>query len=119
MILIALFPLLQFFLFYICVNANQIILAFKTYEDSGLAIFAGFNNFKNVIHDMLYDLVMVKALFNSIIFFCASFITISLSILMAFFWWKKVWTSGFIKILALLPNLLSITVFVMIYRYTI
>lgn len=119
MIFGALFPLLQFILFYVCVNGNQIILAFKTYEDSGLAAFAGVDNFKNVIHDMLYDVVMQKALLNSVVFFCASFLSIVLAIFMAFFWWKKVWTSGFIKILALLPNLLSGPVFVMIYRYTV
>ena len=118
MIFGALFPLLQFILFYVCVNGNQIILAFKRYDDS-FAVFAGFENFKNVINDMLYDVVMKKALLNSVICFGVTFLTIVLSILLAFFWWKQVWTSGFIKILALLPNLLSVSVFVMIYRYTV
>ena len=119
MILGALFPLLQFILFYVCVNGNQIILAFKTYNNDGTAVFAYFDNFKSIIHDMFHDVVMIKAMKNSVIFFGMTLITIVFSILIAFFWWKKVWGSGFIKILALLPSLLSISVFVMVYRYTV
>ena len=43
-------PILQFCVFYIGVNANSLLLAFKDYSD-GPAKFVGFDNFERLFYD--------------------------------------------------------------------
>ncbi|MFQ9738393.1 MAG: hypothetical protein ACLR06_12115 [Christensenellaceae bacterium] len=44
-------PLLHFFIFYICVNFNSILLAFKSYDSESGYQWVGLQNFKNLFSD--------------------------------------------------------------------
>ena len=119
MIVGSLFSLFQFILFYICVNGRQIVLAFTEYDELGKQSFAGFANFSKFIWDIFNDPTMGIALKNSVIFLCAGILNTLIAIIVSFCIWKQVPAHGFFKMIFLLPSILSISVFVMIYRYTV
>ena len=47
------FPILQFLIFYIGVNLNSILLAFKSYDYQSGYTFVWFDNFKQVVLDIV------------------------------------------------------------------
>lgn len=114
------FPLLQFFIMYICVNFNSILLAFKSYEDvagSTNFVFAGFDNFAEQIDRLFNDIRYGIMLKNSLtMWFFSSPVTILIAVLIAYSVWKKVYFSGFFSTMLFMPSILSTVVFVMILR---
>ena len=44
-------PCLQFFIFWVCVNANSLLLAFRRYDYDEGFLWAGLDNFIQVIKD--------------------------------------------------------------------
>src|SRR5690554_2364534 len=69
-ILVLAFPMTQFAIFYLGVNFNSILLAFRSYDVmSGQYIWAGLNNFKEVFADLSNMAMFSIAFRNSIIAF--------------------------------------------------
>ena len=113
-------PLMQFFLFYVCVNFNQIIMSFQKYEGtSDVAEWAWLDNYIRFLKNMVNDPAMEYCLKNSFIFFGTSVISLLVGMIIAYMWWKEPPFHDFFKFIALLPSLISITVFIMLYRFTI
>ncbi len=114
------FPLLQFFVMYICVNFNSILLAFKEYEDvagSNEFIFVGFDNFAEQLDLIFNDIRYATMMKNSLtMWFFSSPVTILIAMLIAYSVWKKVYFSGFFSTMLFMPSVLSTVVFVMILR---
>lgn len=113
------YPTVQFFIFYIGVNFNSILLAFQK-ELSGKLIFAGFENFKIVLDDMFVNGNLSVAMVNSTIQFVLSmFIGTPLHIVVAYAVFKKIPFSGFFKIMLFMPSMISNMVFVICGTYLI
>lgn len=113
-------PLIQFFIFYFLVNFNSILLSFKSYTDTGDYVFAGINNFKDVINDMIYETRTQDMLKNSfIMYFFTSLCMMLLTILVSYSIWKKTYFSKFFSIMLFLPSVLPSIVFVVIGRFSI
>lgn len=119
--LVLAFPLIQFAVFYIGVNFNSIVLSLKNYDyDTGTYSFAGLDNFKLVIHNFKELYVLKKSFVNSVILICCSlFIGMSLSIHFSFFIHKKVFGYKVYKIVLFLPNIVSMIVMVLVFKYFI
>ncbi len=114
-------PLILFFIFYILVNFNTIILAFKKYEpDDSMGYnvsFAGFDNFASVFKLLSTDegWMMIK---NSIILWaCKLCIGVPFSILFSYYVYKKRLASGFFRVILFLPNVISNVIMVSMFRY--
>ena len=117
--LILSFPILQFIIFYLGVNFNSIILAFKDYSHkTGEYSFAGFDNFKRVITDF-NDLPVLKMSFTNslVLIFCSLLIGMSLSILFSFFIYKKAFGHKVYKVVLFMPNIVSMIVMVLVFKY--
>ena len=111
------FPLTQFFIFYVCVNFNSILLSFKTYVGADTYVFAGFDNFVQVINDFLNTYEMQMVLKNSLIMWVFnSPLMLLATLLIAYSIWKKVYFSKFFSAVLFLPSIISSVVFVMIAR---
>lgn len=113
------FPLVQFILFYICVNANSLILAFKEYQGDNSYTFAGLDNFKRVIQTFLSDPMKLTMLKNSLVMCLFSVAMIFVNIIVTYLLWRKAWGSGFFKVILFMPSIISTIVFVVIFRYVI
>lgn len=113
------YPILQFFVFYICVNINSILLAFKQYDiDTATYSFWGFGNFTEFIGDVMEDYAMRRAFTNSFwLYFCGLVIGMPLNLIFSFFMYKKVPLHGFFRVVLFLPQIISTLVISLMFRY--
>lgn len=89
-ILLVALPLLQFFIFYVCVNINSILLAFKKYDINNNVSFAGFENFKQLFIDFKSFTLYKVALKNStLVFLIGCPISLTLALLFSYYIYKK------------------------------
>lgn len=115
------FPILHFLVFYVGVNFNSILLAFKTFDQgTGNYVFAGFVNFKTFLSDLTGEQLMSICFKNSLtLYFVGLLIGMPLNILIAFCVFKKIPFEGFFRVVLFLPSIISSIVFVLIFKYFI
>lgn len=113
-------PVLQFCLFYIYVNFNSIIMAFKTYKVNidGLGYttsFAGWDNFAFAF-DFLKN--SGKMLGNTMILFaCNIVIVLGFSMIFSYYIAKRYFLADFFRVVLYIPHIVSSVVFVILYKY--
>lgn len=111
-------PMIQFCIFYIVLNANVFILAFKEYELDGSYTWAGFQNFKQVFVDIFTAPNLAKTIPNSVKCFTITFfIGTPLGLFMSFYMYKKMPFSGLFKVVMFLPSVVSSIIMVLIFKY--
>ena len=116
--LMMLIPTVQFVIFYLSVNFNSVLLAFKAYDKDGIVSYVGFQNFGNVISDIFNKSAMKQAFFNSLILgFCTIIVGMSLALTFSFYIYKKAPASGFFKVVLFLPQILSAIVMTTMFKY--
>ena len=111
-------PVLQFIIFYIIVNANSIIIAFKEYDISaGNSYFVGFANFKAAFEKLFHDGDMVSAIGTSFLSFIITFgIGTPLAILFSYYIYKKLPMCKLFRVLLFMPSIISAIVMVTIFQ---
>lgn len=120
--LVVTLPLLQLCLFYVYVNFNSILLAFREYtvNTQGLGYiieFAGFENFQTAFEKIGNSGYMIK---NSLgAFFWRTGIGLSLALIFSFYLAKKYYASGFFKVILYMPQIISTVVFALLFRYIV
>ena len=118
-ILIA-FPVLHYLVFYVYINFNSFILAFREYYvDSDLGVFTyrlvGFDNFLEALKILKTESLAVG---NSFLLLAIQlFITTPLALLFSFYIYKKCPGTEFFRVMLFLPSVLSAVVFGLLYRY--
>lgn len=111
-------PCLQFFIFWVCVNANSLLLAFRRYDYDEGFLWAGLDNFIQVIKDFGEVEFFGKSVRNSLIVYAFSlFLSTPLSVLFAFYLSKKLRGSGLFKTVLFLPHILSSLIMVILFKY--
>ena len=119
-VLLLALPLLQFLIFYVYVNAKSIGMAFFTYEANADSLgyttkFVWFDNFKEVFK-LLAD--RPHLIVNSLrVFFFQTFLALPLALIFSFYVYKKRFASGFFRVVLFLPQIISSTVFAIIFFY--
>ena len=111
-------PLLQFFLFYICVNFTSVLLAFQKLDVNGNAVWVGLENFKTLFRQFQTEKVFTYALKNSLLsYLIGTICTTPLTLIFSFYIYKKMFGHNLMKIMLFLPSVISSIVMVMIYTY--
>ena len=113
-------PLIQFCIFYIGVNINSILISFKSYQFvDGVYVetWTGFENFKNVIHDIMFDSLGLTALANSLYLWLAGLGTMFLSLIFSFYIVKKMPGSELFKVLLFLPSIIPVMVSSIVFNF--
>lgn len=107
-LLLVTLPLLQFLIFYVGVNINSILLAFKKYDINGNASFVGLENFKQLFADFKNLTLFRVALKNStLVFLIGCPVSLTLALLFSYYIYKK--NSKFanvFKIVLFLPSVI-------------
>ena len=119
-------PLTQFFLFYVCVNFNSILMAFQKYtRTSGgwVTSFAGFDNFKSILSKIFItdESTELQAAFANSFLMCFLNLTVKtfLALLFSFYICKRFLFHKAYRTLLYLPNIISGVVLVVIFKYFI
>ena len=110
-ILFMAYPVIQFCIFYIGVNINSILLAFKEYtviDDQIVVNFVGFKQFEQCF-DVIFNTTYVQQAFlNSFIaYIVGAVISSTLALLFSFYIFKGKFVSKFFRILLFLPSIIS------------
>lgn len=110
-------PTLQFGIFYIGTNINSFALSFQRYE-YGEFVFNGWNNFARVFTNIANDPEVGSAIKNSFLIYGIGLLeSIPVSVLFAYYIYKKFFGFKIFKLLLFLPSLLSILTLCVLYRY--
>lgn len=116
-ILLMAWPVLQFSVFYIGVNFNSILLAFKQVDVLDYTKYAWtFDNFRN----WFADSALLKELTSAILVSLESYVimlvvSVPLGLLFAYYIYKKSLFSGVFRVLLFLPSIISSVVLVSVY----
>lgn len=117
---IVIFPIAQFLVFYVFVNINSILLAFKKYEydGGGVYAFAGLRNFANVFKNFAQlDYIWVSLKNSLLLYLFGLLIGIPVALLFSYYIYKKSALSGLFKVILFLPSIISSIIMVIIFRY--
>lgn len=101
-------PMLHFAIFYVGVNFNSVILAFKKYDYAlGKNVFS-FDNFTKFIGDLFrYDTLGVVFKNSLLLYVWGLVIGVSFALIFSFYIYKKFAGSGFFKVILFLPSIIS------------
>lgn len=121
---VVILPLIHFLLFYVYVNINSILLAFKQYtvDASGYSSFTwvGFDNFKLILSEFIYGNKLKQIGLNSlIVYFVNLFAGVPLSLLFSYYLFKKGKFTGFFRVMLYLPSIISSIVTVTMYKFLV
>ena len=113
------YPIAQFVIFYVAVNINSILLAFKEYHiETAKFSWIGFENFKAFIGDLGNDQSMIIATKNSLLLYGVGLcIGTPLNLIFSYFLYKKVPGHGFFRVVLFLPQIISSLVISLMFRY--
>ena len=112
-------PVLQFCVFYIGVNLNSILLAFKDFGLSQTEYTWSFNNFKVWLDfsNSSYGAYIPKALVVSLKAYAISLVVgVPLGLFFSYYIFKKLPMSGFFRVVLFIPTIVSSIVLVSMYR---
>lgn len=110
-------PVIQFLVFYVFVNLNSVLLAFKEYSGDGTFNWAGLDNFKKLFNDFGLLTVYKTAFSNSILLFLTgTFISISLGLLFAYYIYKKGRYRNVFKVILFLPSIIPAIAMVTMFK---
>jgi ABC-type sugar transport system permease subunit len=117
-------PVLQFVVFYIVVNFNSFLLAFKSYKFNSATLhydqsFVGFDNFKDFLNGFFStNGNLGKILTNSLIVYATNlFVGTVLALFFSYYIYKKVFMSSFFRVVLFMPSIISAIVLVTLYKY--
>ena len=114
---IVILPILNYLIFFIGVNFNNILMAFKSYDIVNYEKqidWVKFDNFKEILGDTQILGYFIK---NSLMYFAVTLVVvIPLTLLFAYYIFKKYAASGFFKVMIFLPSIICSMVLVIFYR---
>lgn len=114
-------PLLQFAVFYIAVNFNSVLLAFKSYENyTGKVVtkWIWFDNFKEIFRTWRTGTLLKTAVLNSFKYLAIDILVVMpVSIMFGYYIYKNFAFSGFFKVLIFAPSIICIMVLVIFFKY--
>lgn len=107
--LMLLYPLLNFVVFYVCVNANSIIMAFQHTDTTTFrSEFVGLDNFRRMFKDLSMGTGISKYVGNSLLMFFFSLLTgMPFNMLFAYFFFIKVRGSTAWRMMIMIPAMIS------------
>ena len=114
-------PIVQFIIFYIVVNFNSILLAFKQYEivpgKGYVTRWIDFGNFQTIFAEWKNTEYISGSLPNALKYFVANVVlVIPLTLLFAYYIYKKLRGHDFFRIMLFLPSVICNMVIVLFYR---
>lgn len=115
-------PILFFLVFWLYVNLDSLALSFQRERylpGEGKQLYFTFKNFERVFTQFVKKGELLIAFRNTLLFYAvALFIVLPISILMAYFVYKKIACYRFFRTIAYLPNIICSSALVVLFKYT-
>jgi len=119
-------PIFQFCVFYIGVNASSIIISFKEYSDAGEFLRWGFGNFAKILTDQSRVQANIEpnlknllrgGLMSLLTYAITVIVSIPLGLFFSYYIGTKMPLSGFFRVVLFIPSIIPEIVLVIIYKY--
>lgn len=112
------YTLILFAIFYVYVNVDSLIMAFQKINIDGTRTLYGIGNFKSFISKLFANNNLIGISFkNSMIMYGVGLlITLPLQIIFSYMLFKKCFAHKVIRILVLMPSIISAFVYAMVFR---
>ncbi|MBQ8684964.1 MAG: sugar ABC transporter permease [Clostridia bacterium] len=112
-------PISNFLVFWLYVNFDSILMAFQ--YNKGLEVHWGFYNFTRLWADMTSsNSTFWMSMKNTMIFFLSNLlITLPVSLLLCYFFFKKIWGYKAYRFIFYIPSLVSASIYVVLFSYLI
>lgn len=110
-------PLLQWLVFFVYVNINSVLMAFQSINLTTGEMEWTFDNFRRFINEWNTLPSFKIAVKNSAYAGINSLIMTTLSLTLSYFFYKKVPGRNLFRIIYFLPNIISIVVYTMVYKF--
>lgn len=112
-------PVIQVCIFYVYMHVNSILLAFRDYDAvSSSFTWIGFENFKDVFSLLFSESFLSTTVLNSVILYlCTLFVGITFALVFSNYIYKKMAGAGLFKVVLFLPQIVSMVVMVILFRY--
>ncbi len=114
-------PILMFLVFWLYVNLDSLLLSFQReeYFSDGMKLYFTTENFKMVYDGFFKGGELMSAFTNTLLFYAvALFIVLPLSILMAYFVYKRIRCFKIFRTVTYLPNIICSSALVILFQYT-
>ena len=116
------YPVLNWLVFFLYVNIDSVKLAFQTYSyTQGKYIPVGFFNFENVLKSFFSANAHPQYRYgirNSLLIFVwNTFVILPISLLCAYYFYKKVWGEKFFKVVFYLPSIIMPVALCMLFSF--
>lgn len=120
--LMILWPTIHFLVFWVYINIDTIVLSFQRFSvNKGEYVGVGFMNYRELfkaIFEAYPDGTIRDAILNSLTLFLSNnLILLPLSIISGYVLYKKVFMSGFFRVVFYLPSIISIVVLTMCFKF--
>ncbi|MBQ3572767.1 MAG: sugar ABC transporter permease [Clostridia bacterium] len=114
-----LLPIIWFLTFWLYVNLNSILMGFKVYVGAGKYEWS-LQNFKDIFYEFsLPDSVLPLALKNTLKFFPLNLLTIALSVLFSYLFYRRMPGYKVFRVIFYLPSIISGVIMVTVFKNVI
>lgn len=114
-------PIAVFLVFWLYVNFDSVLLSFQkeVYTDGNMQLAFTLDNFKRVFDSFFLEKSLLTAFRNTSLFYLVSVIVVfPISLLMAYFVYKKIYLHKLFRVVAYIPNIITSAALVALFRYT-
>lgn len=115
------YPILHFLIFWVYVNFNTVVLSFQRWSvGQNKEVFANFDNYTRFFKTLFEGLTphLKSAIINSIWFLVFNnFILLPISVVCSYLFFKKVFGHQVFRVIFFLPNIISVVVLTMAFRF--
>lgn len=110
-------PLLQWLVFFLYVNVDSIVMSFQTMNYKTGAIEWTLNNYKRFIYEWNALPQIKNAVKNSMLAGANNLLLILISLVLSYFFYKKIPGRNFFRVVYFLPSIISIVIYTMVFKF--
>ena len=112
-------PILHFLIFFVYVNIDSVLMTFRMVDyEKGAYIWTleNYERFFRELFDPNYQ-TLKKAIINSALFGLNDIVLVLISLVLSYFFYKKIRGRQFFRIVFFLPSIISIVIYTMAYKF--
>lgn len=110
-------PLLQWFIFFVYVNIDSVVMSFQTMNYKTGAIEWTLNNYKRFIYEWNALPQIKNAVKNSLLAGVNNLVLILISLVLSYFFYKKIPGRKIFRVVYFLPSIISIVIYTMVFKF--
>ncbi len=110
-------PLLQWLVFFVYVNIDSVVMSFQTMNYKTGQIEWTLNNYRRFIYEWRALPQIANAVKNSLLAGANNLLLILISLVLSYFFYKKIPGRSFFRVVYFMPSIISIVIYTMVYKF--